>query len=440
MVRPYVRRGSLVAIAGVLLVAQTQPASATVTVSGTEIVGDAGSDVVVVECRSGRLAVRDVVGTGAECEWLMDFSVDPGFNHDAVDVSGVTAVDFPRLTEINIHVTDDQMGNETVTGSPFRDVIHADSHDRLSGGAGDDVIHGGREAYGGLGDDELHAAYVWMGGDEGDDLILGLPGLPGGLSGGPGFDTWEYESAHGPQSIEVKEDRLVLDGRAGFGEPVGFSGVELIKLTFLGDAGRTYDGTLYSGMSRVRGGSDDDTLTGGRRGDVLSGLGGADTITGSGGPDWLEGGEGDDTIDARDGEVDDVDCGQGLDHVVADATDRLADCESVEIPPAVTSAAPTATPPPTPTTLLVIPETGRVTGRTTWIKPAVARFSVSSPAEGASFRCKVDRRRWKSCSSRPKVRTSGLRVGKHVLRVRAVVAGTVDPTPSAKRFEVTRSG
>ena len=76
----------------------------------------------------------------------------------------------------------------------------------------------------------------------------------------------------------------------------------------------------------LRGSAGDDTLTGGGGDDIVDGGSGADTISGD---------AGDDVILARDGEVDRIACGDGVDSVVADAQDAVAaDCEVRGIAPA----------------------------------------------------------------------------------------------------------
>ena len=85
-------------------------------------------------------------------------------------------------------------------------------------------------------------------------------------------------------------------------------------------------------------------------------------------------------------------------------------------------------------------DTGAVKGKKSYEKPVVAKFGFSSPTAGATFQCKLDKGKWKACTSKLKVKTAKLTVGKHKLRVRAVLAGRVDPTPSVKRFKVTRAG
>jgi hypothetical protein len=80
------------------------------------------------------------------------------------------------------------------------------------------------------------------------------------------------------------------------------------------------------GPNGLRGSAGDDTLTGGGGADVIDGGTGADTISGD---------AGDDVILARDGEVDRIACGDGVDSVVADPQDVVAaDCEVLGIAPA----------------------------------------------------------------------------------------------------------
>jgi hypothetical protein len=69
-------------------------------------------------------------------------------------------------------------------------------------------------------------------------------------------------------------------------------------------------------------------------------------------------------------------------------------------------------------------------------RKAVFRFAdVSDDPPGSTFLCKVDRARWKPCSSPLQLRH--LRRSSHVVRVRAVdVAGNVETRPAKRRFRV----
>jgi hypothetical protein len=111
---------------------------------------------------------------------------------------------------------------------------------------------------------------------------------------------------------------------------------------------------------------------------------------------------------------------------------------------------PTVTPSPTPA-----PAPPDVTPPTTLLRraqidqakrKATFRFASGEPAStlgfvfgepGATFRCKLDRRRFRFCTS-PKTYRK-LALGRHVFRVKARDrAGNVDATPAVKRFRIRR--
>lgn len=81
------------------------------------------------------------------------------------------------------------------------------------------------------------------------------------------------------------------------------------------------------------------------------------------------------------------------------------------------------------------PETGTISGKAKLSRHHAGRFTFTGPT-GATFQCKVDKAPWRSCRSPYTVATKRLRPGKHLLSVRAVLAGVSDPTPSVKRFKV----
>lgn len=108
--------------------------------------------------------------------------------------------------------------------------------------------------------------------------------------------------------------------------------------------GRTYDRVL-SGQRRLRGNGTAELLLGARDADRLDGAGGgdcvagargddalfggsgADVLEGGSGADLVEAGSGDDLVLARDGRVDEVDCGGGEDRAILDPADDAAGCE-----------------------------------------------------------------------------------------------------------------
>jgi Big-like domain-containing protein len=63
------------------------------------------------------------------------------------------------------------------------------------------------------------------------------------------------------------------------------------------------------------------------------------------------------------------------------------------------------------------------------------KFKFTSSQAGSSFQCKVDNGRFTACSS--PFKPAKLRLGKHVVRVRAVgPTGLTDPSPAVKKFKV----
>jgi hypothetical protein len=149
------------------------------------------------------------------------------------------------------------------------------------------------------------------------------------------------------------------------------AGVDLISAD-LGDQNDRF-GPIGQLPVLVHGGAGSDDLGGGDLDDVLLGEEGADALTGGPGDDILDGGPGPDriagdipaspayagggagrdTVYARDGEPDDVSCGDGTDIAFVDTEDAVApDCETVQrlevmkpLPLPVTTVVPDRAPP-----------------------------------------------------------------------------------------------
>jgi len=250
-----------------------------------------------------------------------------------------------------------------------------DGNDKLEGGPAADVLHGGGgtdELSGSAGADQLY-------GDAGDDLLSGdgykTPAADV-LDGGDGYDTIETEwSESGSTATNGPLATVTLaggadDGRPGEGDDVrsvehlelyasgSFTGTEqadelvvnrqsqdstLIALggddeLVASEGNDTLDGG--AGNDRIDAGFGDDRVVGGPGRDRIFG----DHPGGDCGPLWCRSPYGNDVIEARDGEVDQIDCGAGQDRVVADAADVVgADCETVE-----RGAAPDPKPDPKP--------------------------------------------------------------------------------------------
>jgi hypothetical protein len=61
-------------------------------------------------------------------------------------------------------------------------------------------------------------------------------------------------------------------------------------------------------------------------------------------------------------------------------------------------------------------------------------LKFTATVAGASFRCAVDKGPFKACRS--PFTASSLKPGRHTIRVAAVAAGVVDPTPAVATFKV----
>jgi hypothetical protein len=63
-----------------------------------------------------------------------------------------------------------------------------------------------------------------------------------------------------------------------------------------------------------------------------------------------------------------------------------------------------------------------------------AKYRFTSDEAGSTFECKLDREKFKACSSPRKFK---VKPGKHKFQVRAIdSSGNVDPTPAKDRFKV----
>jgi hypothetical protein len=129
-----------------------------------------------------------------------------------------------------------------------------------------------------------------------------------------------------------------------------------------------------------------------------------------------------------------------LSQIIAVATPTVTAAPSAVATPTVTPgpsavATPTVTPAPAPDRAAP-----RTLLRRTQINHAKrkATFRFASGEAGSGFRCKLDKKKYKPCTS-PKTYKK-LKRGKHVFRVKARDrAGNVDKTPMVKRFRIKRA-
>lgn len=249
----------------------------------------------------------------------------------------------------------DRPGNEIFHGGPGNDRIDGwGGNDQIHGDEGNDVLDGGA------------GADVVLGGAGDDDLKGDGQAAPGAdvIDGGEGNDLLKdyvqtSVDVHPPANVSL--DGVANDGRPGENDNV--VGVERIVAHVSGvftlsegnDDIQVW-ANMDSGPSTVLAAGGDDRVVGhdaaeriegGPGDDYLEGGKGHDTIVGGPGQDVIFGDEttstcnpgfpescvryGNDVIDARDGEHDQVDCGPGVDRVIVDPQDVVAqNCEVVE--------------------------------------------------------------------------------------------------------------
>ncbi|HVD41803.1 MAG TPA: calcium-binding protein [Solirubrobacterales bacterium] len=328
-------------------------------------------------------------------------------------------------------------GNDTLEAGDFPATvavvaIGGEGGDELSGGeeSEDILVDGpgsGKDALSGLGGDEAlthnGGADELLGGDGNDLFVSSSICDDERIVGGPGRDNASW---------------------ARFGE-----GVEANLAA--GTAGRP-----GSGEAPECGGEPVDTiaevedLEGSGSGDVFFGDGGPNQLFGRPGADAYFAGAGEDSILANSGDADKViDCGPDDDSALIDHPEygdpQPVECESVaEADPnnfrTITLLPPPPLPEPPPpvdrraprTTLGFHPRSLLFThGK--WRRVAF-RFAANEP--GSRFRCKLDRKPYRGCTS---PRPYRVKAGRHTFRVFAIDrAGNRDRSPVLFRFRLVR--
>jgi hypothetical protein len=320
---------------------------------GTVRFGDIGSTIAFPAgaCEASPLGWTDCRAGGA-------VRVELGDGDDRFTLGTSSRVSNP--VTVSGGAGDDELKGDEV--NPVATVLAGDEGaDRLTGGRGDDELHGGPGA------DTLdgHAGRDRLFGGDGDDTLDGdrfQQDAADLLDGGAGTDTaegWTHPERDTHPPVSVTLDGRPNDGRPGEGDDVRaierFS-AHVSGTWDLSDAAEVVNAwsNLDEGPSQVLARGGDDRLTGGSHAETLDGGAGADRVEGGFGNDTLVGGPGpdqlfgdktssqcglwescalpvgNDVIDARDGEADTVDCGVGADRALVDAVDTVAaSCEEV---------------------------------------------------------------------------------------------------------------
>jgi Ca2+-binding RTX toxin-like protein len=326
-------------------------------------------------------------------------------------------------------------GDDRLTGGTTEDaVIDGAGDDAVDAGGGDDAVPNNQGA------DDLVAG-------PGDDLFISNAVCEGDvLDGGEGNDNANWANFGSAVALDLSRGVAELIGPGGQPECEGGPPTSL------------------RGLEDLEG-------TGG--GDLLIGDSGSNQLLGRPGPDSYFAGAGDDSILANSGDSDStIDCGEGFDTAQIDIPTHNGtedfedpapiDCEAVherapgsfrppDTPPTPESTAGVA-PPPTPVSPSppkgkarprpdTTPPQTRMSHRPPYIlfaaKPrrSVAFVFTSSEA-GSSFRCKLDRDRYRPCRSPRRYR---LTPGRHAFRVYAIDrAGNRDRSPALVKLRIRR--
>jgi Ca2+-binding RTX toxin-like protein len=187
-------------------------------------------------------------------------------------------------------------GNDSYSSATQLDIKQT-----INGGAGNDLIRGGKQA-------------DVMNGGDGDDRMDGRT-RGDVFNGEGGSDTAIYRQRRATEPVTVIIDEIANDG---------------------GSSDQSKDNVLSS-TEHVQGGLGNDRLTGSSKTNRLFGFEGNDTIVGLKGNDTLDGGAGNNTIDggfgndqifSRNSIADIVDGGADSDTLIGDLVDAISNVES----------------------------------------------------------------------------------------------------------------
>lgn len=238
----------------------------------------------------------------------------------------------------------------------------------INGDAGNDTLNGGGVTgtlVGGEGNDTLTSGDIGLQlvGENGDDTFRGGTG-DDVFIGGDGVDTADYSDRSNSLTIN-------LGYAAGSGQ--------------LGE----YD-TFVEDVENVVAGDGDDSIEGNAANNTIDSGTGNDTVAS---------GDGDDALFTRDGQLDEVQCGEGMDTLESDTDDTpVVSCESAQ------------------TESVVLITSGLSNGEST--QETSPTFEFVTDADVANFECKLDAAPFSSCAS--PYNTGTLAEGAHTVTVRAL--------------------
>jgi Ca2+-binding RTX toxin-like protein len=395
------------------------------------LVGGEGGDSVTASYRPGGVSFHLAAGS---------------FDGESAEGCSVTATDATCLLgePLDSVLLAGMGGNDTIAAGGFPATVSVvaiggDGSDSIAGGEeSEDILvdgpGGGGDVLSALGRDDAlthndGGADELLGGD-GNDLFLSNSTCDGErIVGGAGRDNSSWA-----QIDEGVEANLATGaaGRPGSGEAPDCGGEPLDSLSEIED--------LEGSSSNTSG-------------DVLYGDAGPNQLLGRPGPDSYFAGAGEDSILANSGDADvTINCGPDDDEATIDRPQygdpAPVECESVYeadpnnfrtrtlLPPPPLPEPPPPPPPADtrpPQTRLGAHPRALVSTHKKWRRVAF-RFAASEA--GSSFRCKLDRRPYRPCTS---PRAYRVKAGRHAFRVFATdAAGNRDLTPPLFKFRVRR--
>ncbi|MFN8162567.1 MAG: calcium-binding protein [Solirubrobacterales bacterium] len=390
------------------------------------VVGSSGSDTITATYGAGSVSVSLSAGT---------FNDDAG--GCALSESKASAT-CPLPARLDSLLLAGMNGNDTLAANGFPDgvgvvEIGGNGEDHLTGGASEDVLVDGNGASAdtlsaGPGDDALihNDGADSLDGGEGSDLFLSVALCRGEVINGGAERAGDRDNSSwarlGPEGVEARIDTGRV-GRVGAGGEPECPGNQFDTMT---------------GIEDLEGSNQNDVLIGDARNNQLLGHKGQDTYYALAGQDSILANSG--TRDLV------INCGADLDQAIIDfasvgdptpvecesvregAPDEFRELELLSPPPVAPLPPPDRKPPRTKITK----RPAKLLTTTRRHRRVVFRFTSSE--RGSSFRCKLDRKPYRACSS-PRVYNLGL--GRHAVRIDAIdAAGNADRTPALLRFQI----
>ena len=411
------------------------------------LVGSSGGDSVAAGYTSGAVSFQLAAGA---------------FDQSAADAGGCsvessTKATCPLSAPLDSLLLAGMAGDDSISVSGFPETtavveVGGEGGDSLAGRDGEDILVDGpgtaADTLTALGGDDAlthNDGSDQLLGGEGNDLFLSVSICDGEtIVGGPGRDNSSWARFTGGGGVEANLET----GQAGW--PAA------------GPTPECSGGTLDS-VGEV------EDLEGSNGEDVFYGDGGANQLLGHKKPDAYFAGAGSDSILANSGDTEGgdfdvtIDCGADTDSALIDRPQFGGDpapveCESLaeadpnnfrtvtQLPPPPPpepepglpqEPEPRRPPPPrdtsSPSTRLTAHPSASLISRRKWRRVA---FRFASSEAGSRFRCKLDRKPYRGCSS---PRAYAVKAGRHAFRVFAVDrAGNQDQSPAIFRFRVTR--